>query len=102
MIESALLLISGLPGSGKSTLARGVAEGLGWPCLDKDDFLEALFDARGMGDMAWRRALSREADSHFLEALQAAHAPWLAPGGGIRRERATQARRLRIWRGLDA
>ncbi|WP_346788213.1 AAA family ATPase [Chromobacterium indicum] len=72
MIESALLLISGLPGSGKSTLARGVAEGLGWPCLDKDDFLEALFDARGMGDMAWRRALSREADSHFLEALQAA------------------------------
>ncbi|ATP27151.1 hypothetical protein CR207_01260 [Chromobacterium violaceum] len=72
MIESVLLLVSGLPGSGKSTLARGMADALAWPCLDKDDFLEALFDARGIGDAAWRRALSREADSRFLAALQAA------------------------------
>ncbi|UTH75952.1 ATP-binding protein [Chromobacterium sp. IIBBL 290-4] len=67
-----LLLLSGAPGSGKSTLARRLAEALGWPCLDKDDFLEALFEERGVGDAAWRRALSREADARFLAVAQTA------------------------------
>jgi predicted kinase len=51
-----------LPGSGKSTLAGKLAPALNLPHLDKDVFLENLFESRGTGDVAWRRALSRESD----------------------------------------
>lgn len=57
--------ISGLPGSGKTTLARRLAPALGLPLIDKDDILESLFDSKGSGDAAWRRALSRESDEIF-------------------------------------
>ena len=56
------VVVSGLPGSGKTTLARRLAPGLGLRLLDKDDILERLFEQRGTGDAAWRRALSRESD----------------------------------------
>jgi glucokinase len=56
------LLISGLPGSGKTSVARQLAPMLTLPVIDKDDILERLFESRGTGDAAWRRALSREAD----------------------------------------
>jgi glucokinase len=56
------VVVSGLPGSGKSTLARQLAQGLGLLLLDKDTILERLFDSRGIGDIEWRRALSRESD----------------------------------------
>jgi len=56
------LVLSGLPASGKSTLARMLSPALQLPVIDKDDILEGLFLARGVGDGAWRSALSREAD----------------------------------------
>jgi glucokinase len=56
------VVVSGLPGSGKSTLAQLLAPALALPVLDKDDFLERLFDSKGTGDVAWRRVLSRESD----------------------------------------
>jgi glucokinase len=55
-------VVSGLPGSGKSTLARTLAAALGLPLLDKDDILERLFESKGVGDVDWRRTLSRESD----------------------------------------
>lgn len=71
------LLISGLPASGKSTLARRLAPPLGLRLVDKDDYLEALFAARGVGDARWRTALSREADDRVREAAQGASAACL-------------------------
>jgi hypothetical protein len=62
------IVFSGLPGSGKTTLARTAADRVRLPVLDKDDFLEALFDERGIGDDATRTALSREADDRFAAA----------------------------------
>jgi glucokinase len=35
--------------------------------LDKDDYLEALFESRGIGDSNWRHKLSREADQLFKD-----------------------------------
>jgi AAA domain-containing protein len=64
-------VVSGLPGSGKSTLAKQLAPALGLPLFDKDTILEQLFDSKGIGDLAWRRALSRESDL-ILESEAAA------------------------------
>jgi AAA domain len=57
------VVISGLPGSGKTTLARRLAPNLGLPLIDKDDILDGLFESKGIGSAAWRRALSRESDA---------------------------------------
>ena len=57
------VIVSGLPGSGKTTLARRLAPALGLQLIDKDDILERLFEQKGTGDAAWRRALSRESDA---------------------------------------
>lgn len=65
------IVFSGLPGSGKSTVARELAPRVHLPLLDKDDFLDALFEERGIGDRAWRSALSREADVRFAAAALA-------------------------------
>jgi hypothetical protein len=56
------IVISGLPGSGKTTLGRRLAPALDMPLIDKDDILDRLFESRGIGNGAWRRALSRESD----------------------------------------
>jgi glucokinase len=56
------VVISGLPGSGKTTLGRRLAPLLDLPMIDKDDILNRLFESNGVGNAAWRRALSREAD----------------------------------------
>ncbi len=61
------VVVSGLPGSGKSTLARLLAPLLNLPVIDKDDILERLFESKGVGDSAWRRALSRESDLLFQQ-----------------------------------
>jgi hypothetical protein len=59
------VVLSGLPGSGKSTVARRLGPMLGLSVLDKDDILDELFDALGVGDAAWRSKLSRAADDVF-------------------------------------
>jgi glucokinase len=57
------VVVSGLPGSGKTTLGRRLALALRLPIIDKDDILDRLFETKGVGDAAWRRALSRESDA---------------------------------------
>jgi gluconate kinase len=66
-MKDVFVVVSGLPGSGKTTLARGLAPALGLPVLDKDDILDRLFASNGIGDAAWRRALSRESDRILAE-----------------------------------
>ena len=61
-MDKRFVIVSGLPGSGKSTLAEKLAPALGLPLIDKDTILERLFESRGTGNRAWRRALSRESD----------------------------------------
>ena len=82
---SRFVVVSGVPGSGKTTLARQLAPLLGLPLIDKDDILERLFDSNGLGDAAWRRTLSREADRELqAEATASAGAIlvsfWHRPG----------------------
>lgn len=59
------VVVSGVPGSGKSWLAGRLAPFLDLPVIDKDDILERLFNAKGVGGAGWRRALSRESDVLF-------------------------------------
>jgi cytidylate kinase len=59
------VVVSGLPGSGKTTLARKLAPALGLSLIDKDDILEGLFEALGIGDADWRQRLSRASDEIF-------------------------------------
>src|ERR1044072_7879211 len=61
-MDRTFVVVSGLPGSGKTTLSRRLADALDLPLLDKDDILDRLFEASGVGDSAWRRRLSRESD----------------------------------------
>ena len=79
------VVVSGLPGSGKSHLTQKLAPLLELAVVDKDDILERLFDAKGIGDAAWRRTLSRESDLIFRRqaesstgALLVSH--WHLPG----------------------
>jgi hypothetical protein len=65
------IVFSGLPGSGKSSIARDLAPHFQLPLLDKDDFLESLFDQRGGPNGAPRSFLSREADQHLIAAARA-------------------------------
>ena len=79
------LVISGLPGSGKSSLAHRLAPLLALPVIDKDDILEELFEAKGVGDDAWRRALSRESDRILRQRAEDSHRAvlvsfWRLPG----------------------
>jgi AAA domain len=79
------VVISGIPGSGKSTLAQRLAPALSLPLLDKDTILERLFELKGVGGLAWRRALSRESDLLFQEEAAASNGAvlvshWHLPG----------------------
>jgi len=69
-MTTAAIVVTGLPASGKSTLARRLAEDLERPVLDKDDFLEALYETNPVPDVATRQRLSRESDLTFKEAAK--------------------------------
>jgi predicted kinase len=89
--EKCFVVVSGLPGSGKTTLGQELALAMGLQFLDKDTILERLFESKGIGDIDWRRALSRESDV-ILQAEAATsqgavlvshwHLPGMAPNSG--------------------
>jgi glucokinase len=70
--------MSGLPASGKSRLGAAIAPLLGLPLLDKDNFLETLFERDGTGDATWRERLSRQSDDLFRSEAMAAGGAVLA------------------------
>ena len=63
--------VTGLPAAGKSTIGKFLSESLSISLLDKDDYLEALFETRGVGDASWRQRLSQEADVLFRKEAEA-------------------------------
>lgn len=67
-----LLIFTGLPASGKTSLARTLAQELNLEFIDKDDFLEAMFETEGCGSIGERRHLSRLSDQTFKKAVIAA------------------------------
>jgi len=64
-------VVTGLPASGKTTVGSAVATGLQLPLIDKDALLEAMFEANGIGDSAWRAKQSRSADLIMQRMAQA-------------------------------
>jgi predicted kinase len=58
MLETRLLIVTGLPATGKTTLARCLADRFACPLLAKDTVKEPLLDKLGQGDAAWSRSLS--------------------------------------------
>jgi predicted kinase len=56
-----LVVVTGPPASGKTTVAEALARELGLPLVAKDAIKEPLFDALGIGDREWSRALGRAA-----------------------------------------
>jgi hypothetical protein len=65
------VVVSGIPGSGKTTLGRKLAEALRLPFYDKDDILEGLFESGGIGDVTWRKKLSRQSDEELVRRVTA-------------------------------
>ena len=65
------IVMSGLAASGKSALGMRLAEALELDYLDKDDFLEPLFDLMFPRDRTEKSVLSRQADIVFRAAVEA-------------------------------
>ena len=62
------VIVTGLPASGKTTIAREIAKQLNFELLDKDDFLEKLFQRFEVHSVDDRKQLSRQSDRAFQEA----------------------------------
>jgi hypothetical protein len=66
-------------------LATKLAPLLGLAVIDKDDILERMFDAEGVGNSDWRRRLSRRSDRIFRQESEASQGAllvsfWHLPG----------------------
>lgn len=59
------VVVSGMPGCGKTTLGRALAEQLGLPMLDKDEYLEAAFDRTPGAGPDTKIELTRLADAEL-------------------------------------
>lgn len=66
-METYCIVITGLPASGKSTVGKYIAASLDIPFLDKDTYLETLFNEKGIGNTEWRRTLSQQSNHLFQE-----------------------------------
>jgi adenylate kinase family enzyme len=64
------VIVTGVPASGKTTIARALAEALGFAFLDKDDFLEDLYDKFDVQTWDDRTRLSRQSDQSFQDAAK--------------------------------
>jgi len=71
------IIVTGLPASGKSTVARQIASALSWEILDKDDFLENLYEVHGVTSWDERKKLSRDSDLLFQQNAERAKSPVL-------------------------
>lgn len=65
-MSNTCIVVSGLPARGKSTIGNQLADAPQFGFLDKDDYLERLYEERGVGRSQWRRALSKESDTQFI------------------------------------
>ena len=79
------IVITGLPASGKTTLGKQLATQLDLDFLDKDDYLESLFEDRTAATEDNRQVLSRQSDRHFIADARASEAAvlvshWRPPG----------------------
>lgn len=62
------VVVTGLPASGKTTIARIIANALSFNLIDKDDFLEGLYEQNDVRTWEDRKKLSRQSDVLFQEA----------------------------------
>ncbi|MEW2911554.1 AAA family ATPase [Leisingera sp. JC11] len=65
------IYLTGLPASGKAALGQALARQLNWPCLERDDFLDALSVRAGAASPEQRIQLGRECDRLFQTAAGA-------------------------------
>ena len=66
-VTAKAIVVTGLPASGKTRVGQELAARLGWPFLDKDDVLEALYEEHTVTTMEERRKLSLLSDDLFQE-----------------------------------
>lgn len=64
------VVVTGLPASGKTAVARIVAEALSFSLIDKDDFLEDLYEQNDVRTWEDRIKLSRQSDVLFQNAAE--------------------------------
>ena len=62
------VVVTGLPASGKTTIARVIANALSFDLIDKDDFLEGLYELNKVSTWEDRKKLSRQSDVLFQHA----------------------------------
>jgi predicted kinase len=62
------VVVTGLPASGKTTIARSIASSLSLDLIDKDDFLEDLYELNEVRSWEGRKELSRQSDVLFQVA----------------------------------
>lgn len=64
------VVVTGMPASGKTTIARSIANSLSFDLIDKDDFLEDLYELNEVRTWEDRKKLSRQSDNLFQAAAE--------------------------------